>query len=91
MGQALIRAIHSIDGATLHAAIASPGSPFVGKDAGEYPALVPTATQSPTIRLLRFYTQKRRRFHQAASSVTFAGLAAQARIVHVIGTTGCSR
>lgn len=29
-------------------------------------------------------------FTSPATSVTFAGLAAQARIVHVIGTTGCS-
>ena len=29
-------------------------------------------------------------FTVPAASVTFAGLAAQARIVHVIGTTGCS-
>ncbi len=35
MGQALIRLIHATEGLTLHAAVARPGSAFIGKDAGE--------------------------------------------------------
>src|SRR5690606_5916701 len=35
MGQALIRAIHSIDGVRLSGAIERPQSPTLGKDAGE--------------------------------------------------------
>ena len=41
MGQTLIRLIHSIDGVTLHAAVERPGSPFIGKDAGEISGLGP--------------------------------------------------
>src|ERR1700712_2396384 len=91
MGQALIRAIHAIDGATLHAAIVNPGSPFVGKDAGEISGLGPIGiaiTDDPLSAFL--HAEGVVDFTRPASSVTFAGLAAQARIVHVIGTTGCS-
>ena len=35
MGQALIRAIHSIPGATVAAAIERKGSPQIGQDAGQ--------------------------------------------------------
>ncbi|EJZ21956.1 dihydrodipicolinate reductase, partial [Rhizobium sp. Pop5] len=41
MGQTLIRLIHSIEGATLHAAVERPGSSFLGKDAGEIAGLGP--------------------------------------------------
>jgi 4-hydroxy-tetrahydrodipicolinate reductase len=91
MGQALIRAIHSIEGAMLHAAIASPGSPFIGKDAGEISGLGPNGiaiTDDPLSAFL--HAEGVVDFTRPTSSVTFAGLAAQARIVHVIGTTGCS-
>ena len=91
MGQALIRAIHSIEGAALHAAIASPGSPFVGKDAGEISGLGPNGVSITDDPLLAFlHADGVVDFTRPASSVAFAGLAAQARIVHVIGTTGCS-
>ncbi|PZM16059.1 4-hydroxy-tetrahydrodipicolinate reductase [Rhizobium tubonense] len=91
MGQALIRAIHSTEGATLHAAIASPGSLFVGKDAGEISGLgqngIPI-TDDPLSAFL--HAEGVIDFTRPASTVAFAGLAAQARIVHVTGTTGCS-
>ncbi|TKB25432.1 MAG: 4-hydroxy-tetrahydrodipicolinate reductase, partial [Mesorhizobium sp.] len=35
MGQTLIRAIHSIPGACVAGAVERPGSPHLGKDAGE--------------------------------------------------------
>jgi len=35
MGQALIRLIHATEGLTLHAAVARPGSAFIGTHDGE--------------------------------------------------------
>ncbi|MDL2406721.1 4-hydroxy-tetrahydrodipicolinate reductase [Rhizobium calliandrae] len=90
MGQALIRLIHTTESATLHAAIARPGSAFIGKDAGEIAGLgligVPV-TDDPLSAFL--HAEGVIDFTTPATSVAFAGLAAQARIVHIIGTTGC--
>ncbi len=91
MGQTLIRIIHETEGATLHAAIERPGSAFVGKDAGELAGLGPigiAVTDDPLAAFL--HAEGVIDFTAPAASVEFAGLAAQARIVHVIGTTGCS-
>ncbi|MEP1206940.1 MAG: 4-hydroxy-tetrahydrodipicolinate reductase [Rhizobiaceae bacterium] len=91
MGQTLIRAVASVDGATVSAAIELPGSPHLGKDSGELAGIgtngVPITDDALTAfaaadGVLDFTVPK--------ASVEFAGLAAQARIVHVIGTTGCS-
>jgi 4-hydroxy-tetrahydrodipicolinate reductase len=91
MGQALIRIIQSTDGATLHAAVGREGSPFLGKDAGDIAGLGPigvTVTDDPLSAFL--HADGVIDFTKPATTVVFAGLAAQARIVHVIGTTGCS-
>ena len=91
MGQALIRIIHATDGVTLHAAVARPGSAFIGKDAGEIAGLGPIGvpvTDDPLSAFL--HAEGVIDFTTPATSVNFAGLAAQARIVHIIGTTGCS-
>ncbi|MGR9170042.1 4-hydroxy-tetrahydrodipicolinate reductase [Rhizobium sp. KDH_Rht_773_N] len=91
MGQTLIRLIHSIEGATLHAAIERPGSPFVGKDAGEISGLGANGIIIGDDPLAAFlHAEGVLDFTSPAGSVEFAGLAAQARIVHVVGTTGCS-
>ena len=91
MGQTLIRLIHSIEGATLHAAIERTGSPFVGKDAGEIAGLGPTGVIISDDPLKAFLDAEGvLDFTSPAASVEFSGLAAQARIVHVVGTTGCS-
>jgi 4-hydroxy-tetrahydrodipicolinate reductase len=91
MGQTLIRTIHAIDGAAVHAAVERPGSPFIGKDAGEIAGLgqigVPV-TSEPLEAFL--HAEGVLDFTSPAATIDFAGLAAQARIVHVIGTTGCS-
>ncbi|MDT6939280.1 4-hydroxy-tetrahydrodipicolinate reductase [Brucella pseudogrignonensis] len=91
MGQALIRAIHAIDGARLAGAIARPGSPFLGKDAGEVAGvgnLGVAITDDPLPVFAK--AQGVLDFTTPATSVDYAGLAAQARIAHVIGTTGFS-
>ncbi|MBY2940351.1 MULTISPECIES: 4-hydroxy-tetrahydrodipicolinate reductase [Rhizobium] len=90
MGQTLIRLIHSIDGVTLHAAVERAGSPFVGKDAGEIAGLGPTGVVIGDDPLNAFLDAEGvLDFTSPAATVEFSGLAAQARIVHVIGTTGC--
>ncbi|OLP59061.1 4-hydroxy-tetrahydrodipicolinate reductase [Xaviernesmea oryzae] len=91
MGQALIRVIHQTPGAVLHAAIGRPGSPFIGRDAGEIAGLGPiglAVTDDPLKGLLE--ADGVIDFTRPETSVEFAEIAAQARIVHVLGTTGCS-
>ena len=91
MGQTLIRLIHSIDGVTLHAAVERPGSPFVGRDAGEIAGLGATGVIIGDDPLAAFlHAEGVLDFTSPDGSVEFAGLAAQARIVHLVGTTGCS-
>jgi 4-hydroxy-tetrahydrodipicolinate reductase len=91
MGQALIRLIHQTPGVTLHAAVAREGSAFVGRDAGEISGLGPIGVEITGDPLQAFlHAEGVIDFTSPATSVTFAGLAAQARIVHVIGTTGCT-
>ncbi|MFF2322595.1 4-hydroxy-tetrahydrodipicolinate reductase [Agrobacterium sp. NPDC058088] len=91
MGQALIRLIHQTPGVQLHAAVAREGSAVVGRDAGEIAGLGPIGVEITSDPLQAFlHAEGVIDFTSPATSVTFAGLAAQARIVHVIGTTGCS-
>ncbi len=91
MGQALIRLVHEINGVTLHAAVARPGSAFVGKDAGEIAGLGPNGVIIGDDPLAAFlHADGVLDFTTPATTNEFAALAAQARIVHIIGTTGCS-
>ncbi len=91
MGQTLIRTIHAMNGVTVFAAVERPGSPFVGRDAGELAGLGPTGV-TITDKPLEAFVEAEGvlDFTSPAATVEFAGLAAQARIVHVIGTTGCA-
>ena len=91
MGQTLVRTITEVSGVRLVGAVERSGSPSLGRDAGE---IAGTGTLGVAITddplpafaaadgVLDFTTP--------ASTVEFAGYAAQAHIVHVIGTTGCS-
>lgn len=91
MGQTIIRVIQETPGVKLHAAIGREGSPFIGKDAGEIAGtgyLGVPVTSDPLEALL--HAEGVIDFTTPTLSVEIAGLAAQARIVHVIGTTGCS-
>lgn len=91
MGQTLIRIIHETEGVTLHAAIEREMSPFIGKDAGELAGVGPLDVKVTADPLAAFlHAEGVLDFTAPAATVTFAGLAAQARIVHVVGTTGCS-
>jgi 4-hydroxy-tetrahydrodipicolinate reductase len=91
MGQALIRAIHSIPGAAVAAAIERKGSPQIGQDAGQLAGVGTLGVHISDDPLPAFAKADGvLDFTMPAASVEFAGYAAQARIVHVIGTTGCT-
>lgn len=91
MGQTLLRAIHEAPGMKIHAAIERDGSPAIGKDAGELCGVGPIGIAVTSDPLAAFVTADAViDFTSPASTVEFAALAAQARIVHIIGTTGCS-
>ncbi len=91
MGQTLIRTIHAMQGVTVFAAVERPGSPFIGRDAGEVSGLGPTGVIISDKPLEAFVEAEGvLDFTSPSASVDFSVLAAQARIVHVIGTTGCS-
>ena len=91
MGQTLVRAIHETPGAELAGAVERAGSPALGQDAGELAGVgrlgvVITDDALPAFAKADGVLD----FTAPAATVEFAGYAAQARIVHVIGTTGCS-
>ncbi len=91
MGQTLIRIVHATSGVRLHAAIERSNSPFIGRDAGELAGLGPIGVPITDKPLEAFVEAEGvLDFTAPAGTVEFAGLAAQARIVHVIGTTGCT-
>lgn len=90
MGRTLLRLIHDWPGAQLAGGIEAKGSPHIGADLGTLAGLAeplgiavsddPLAVIRDADALIDFSVPR--------ASVEFAALAAQARIVHVIGTTG---
>jgi 4-hydroxy-tetrahydrodipicolinate reductase len=90
MGRTLIRLIHETRGASVAGGIEAKGSPHVGADLGALAGFTeplgiavsddPLAVIKDVDALIDFSVP--------GASAEFAGLAAQARIVHVIGTTG---
>jgi 4-hydroxy-tetrahydrodipicolinate reductase len=92
MGRTLLKLIGETPGAALSGGIEAKGSPYVGEDLGTLAGLAtplgikvsddPLAVIQDADALIDFTVPK--------ASVEFAGLAAQARIAHVIGTTGFS-
>ncbi|MDP3896381.1 MAG: 4-hydroxy-tetrahydrodipicolinate reductase [Mesorhizobium sp.] len=91
MGQTLVRAIQSIEGARLAGAIEHPDSPHLGKDAGVLAGIgeIGVTISSDTLPVFA-RADGVLDFTVPAATVQFAFYAAQAHIVHVIGTTGCS-
>ncbi|MGU3575920.1 4-hydroxy-tetrahydrodipicolinate reductase [Brucellaceae bacterium C25G] len=89
MGQALIRAIAEIEGVRVAAAIERKGSPLLGRDAGELAGLGPIGIKITDDPLAAFSKAEGvLDFTRPEATIEYAGYAAQARIVHVIGTTG---
>lgn len=90
MGQTLVRTVHEMDGVKVAGAVERAGSPHVGRDAGEMAGLGVLDIAITDDPLPAFAgADGVLDFTAPAASVEFAGYAAQARIVHVIGTTGC--
>ncbi|QOF69067.1 4-hydroxy-tetrahydrodipicolinate reductase [Aminobacter sp. NyZ550] len=91
MGQVLLRTVHSMAGVRVVGAIERAGSPHLGKDAGELAGIgiinVPIS-DDPLSAFAK--ADGVLDFTAPAATIEFAGYAAQARIAHVIGTTGCS-
>jgi 4-hydroxy-tetrahydrodipicolinate reductase len=89
MGRALIRAVHEMPGATVIGALEKPGAPDVGKDIGELAGLGPLGIRVTEDALPLFAAADGvLDFTAPAATLALAELAAQARVVHVIGTTG---
>ncbi|MDO9638993.1 MAG: 4-hydroxy-tetrahydrodipicolinate reductase [Pseudotabrizicola sp.] len=89
MGQMLIRTIAASDKARLVGCLERQGHPWVGRDVGECmggAALGVPVTDDPLEAFVQ--AQGVIDFTAPAATVEFAALAAQARAVHVIGTTG---
>jgi 4-hydroxy-tetrahydrodipicolinate reductase len=91
MGRAAIRAVAETDGCVLSGALARGGHPDLGQDAGALAgiaALHVTLTDDPLPPLAHAHAVID--FTEPKLSVELAALAAQARIAHVLGTTGFS-
>ncbi len=89
MGQTLVRVIQETEGARLAGALERQGSPMLGRDAGEIAGvgnLGVAISDDPLPVFAR--ADGVLDFSAPAASVAYSGYAAQARIVHVIGTTG---
>lgn len=91
MGRALVRAIHETEGATLVGAVERSGSPLLGEDAGTLAGIGPLGVTLADDPLAAFAKADGvLDFTTPAATIEFAGYAAQARIAHIIGTTGCT-
>jgi 4-hydroxy-tetrahydrodipicolinate reductase len=92
MGRMLVRAVSETPGAWLSGATERPGSPWIGRDLGEAMGGAPlgvTVEDDPLEVFAR--SQAVLDFTTPAATMLHAELAAQARLVHVIGTTGLER
>ncbi|MGI9407402.1 MAG: 4-hydroxy-tetrahydrodipicolinate reductase [Hyphomicrobiaceae bacterium] len=91
MGRTLVEAVDRTEGCVVAGATEPGGSEFIGADAGELAGIrrinVPIVSDP-----LELFTAIDGiiDFTTPAATTRFAALAAQARIVHVIGTTGCT-
>jgi 4-hydroxy-tetrahydrodipicolinate reductase len=91
MGRALVRAAAETKGVAVTAAFESKGSPALGKDAGDLAGVgaIGVRVANDLAPLLR-YADAIIDFTAPAATVAHAALAARAKLVHVIGTTGLS-
>jgi 4-hydroxy-tetrahydrodipicolinate reductase len=91
MGRTLVKAIAETPGLTLAGALERPGAAALGQDAGVLAGLPPLGvaiTDDPLPLLI--HADGIVDFSAPQATVELAALAAQARIAHVIGTTGLS-
>lgn len=91
MGRNLLRAVSENPDTILHAAIEREGSPAIGQDSGLLAGLPANGIPVTTDALEAFVkAQGVLDFTAPSATVSFSALAAQARLVHVVGTTGMS-
>ena len=91
MGRTLIRVVSETPGVTLAGAVERAGAPEIGRDAGELAGIGANGILITTDPLPLFVKAEGvLDFTVPAATVGFAELTAQARIAHVIGTTGLS-
>ena len=91
MGRTLIRTIAATEGVHLVGAVEREGAEVLGQDAGTLAGLPPlgvTISDDPLPLFAR--AEGVLDFTSPAATLVFAEIAAQARIVHVVGTTGLS-
>jgi 4-hydroxy-tetrahydrodipicolinate reductase len=91
MGQMLVRTVLDSAGAHLSGALERPGHPWVGQDLGTAMGGAPlgvTVSDDPLEPFAKAHAVLD--FTAPEATVEFAAVAAQARVVHVIGTTGLS-
>jgi len=91
MGRTLVGLVHAAPGMVVSGALERAGSDALGRDAGELAGVGPIGvalSDNPLEAVL--HADAVIDFTSPASTVDLAALAAQARIVHVIGTTGLS-
>jgi 4-hydroxy-tetrahydrodipicolinate reductase len=91
MGRELIRAVQGTRDCEVAGAVEREGSPFLGKDAGEVAGAGHIGVPITSDALPLFtHIEGVLDFTTPATSVAISALSAQARIVHIIGTTGFS-
>lgn len=91
MGRALIRAVSESENVLLCGAVEREGADSIGKDAGELAGLGPIGIAVCDDPLAAFAKADGvLDFTSPQATTTFAAYAAQARIAHIIGTTGFS-
>jgi 4-hydroxy-tetrahydrodipicolinate reductase len=89
MGRMLVKAIAEAEGCRVVGAVEREGSPALGQDAGTLSGLGPLGIAVTDDPLPVFAAADGvLDFTSPAATSAFAALAAQARIVHVVGTTG---
>ncbi len=89
MGQMLIQEVTKSDKMHLHGVLERPGHDWIGRDIGEAMGGAPLGITVSDDALAQFADADAViDFTAPDATVEFAALAAQARIVHVIGTTG---
>lgn len=89
MGRALVRAVTENPDTVLHAAVEHEASPLLGQDSGVLAGLTPNGIPVTSDALAAFVSAHGvLDFTAPAATSGFAELSAQARLVHVVGTTG---
>jgi len=89
MGRTLVKAMADTNGFALAGAVETAGSSLLGQDAGVLAGLTPNGIKlTPDLKALLGNADAIIDFTAPSASVAHAALAGQAKVAHVIGTTG---